>query len=100
MSDAINKIQNEFFETLREIQETAIYAALNEHKEGDSTEDLLYNATFEAICEIMTMLDGYKNDKIRLDLIDCESKLSLKTGIQLHDKCVEYLKFESLEKKI
>jgi len=92
--EKIRNIQVEFFKTLSSIQEVAVYTALSEYKEGDSLEDLLFNATYEAICDILVLIDGYKNDKLKLDLIDSISKVSLKTGIQMHDMCADYLKYE------
>ena len=93
----IKVIQNEFFEMIKSIQEESVAVALNEYNQGDKLEDLLYNATYEVICDICAMIDGYKNTKLSLDLIDNKSKLSIKSGIQLHDKCAEYIKFKELE---
>ena len=95
----INEIQKEFFETLSFIQENAIYQALEEYDKNDSLEDLLYNTTYEAITSICELLDGYTSDRLQLDLIDKNSNKSLKTGIQMHDGCASYLKWEKLNKE-
>lgn len=92
--NSISEIQKEFFETLSSIQETAIYTALAEYDKNDCLEDLLYNATYEAITDICELLDGYTSDKLQFDIIDKKSNQSLRTGIELHDVCADYLKWE------
>ena len=67
------EIQKFFFKTLSSIQDNAVYQALAEYKKSDSLEDLLYNATYEAIVSICELLDGYTSDKLQLDLIDTNS---------------------------
>lgn len=91
----IRELQNEFFETLKSIQDTSVYQALGEYNADESLEDLLYNATYEAITSICEMIDGYTNDKLKLDLVDVNSNVSLKEGIQMHDRCADYLKWET-----
>lgn len=93
--DNIKELQNEFFETLKSIQDSAVYQALGEYNDNDSLEDLLYSATYEAITSFCEMIDGYTNDNIKLDLVDVNSSVSLKEGIQMHDRCADYLKWEN-----
>ncbi len=88
-------IQKEFFEMLSTIQDNAVYQALGEYEKTDSLEDLLYNATYEVITSICELLDGYTSDNLQLDLVDRNSNYSLKTGIQMHDVCASYLKWEN-----
>ena len=68
--DNIKEIQNEFFEALKSIQDTSVYQALEEYNDNESLEDLLYNVTYETITSICEIIDGYTNDKLKLDLID------------------------------
>ena len=93
--DNIKEIQNEFFEALKSIQDTSVYQALEEYNDNESLEDLLYNVTYETITSICEIIDGYTNDKLKLDLIDSNSNVSLKEGIQMHDRCGDYLKWET-----
>ncbi|EOS28176.1 MAG: hypothetical protein OSJ53_05060 [Kineothrix sp.] len=93
--DNIKEIQNEFFEALKSIQDTSVYQALEEYNDNESLEDLLYNVTYETITSICEIIDGYTNDKLKLDLIDSNSNVSLKEGIQMHDRCADYLKWET-----
>lgn len=92
--DNMKEIQKIFFETLSSIQDYAVYQALGEYDKKDSLEDLLYNATYEAITAICELFDGYTNDNLQLDLIEKNSNISLKTGIEMHDICADYLKVE------
>lgn len=71
-----------------------VVVAASKHKEGDNIEDLLYDATYEMTYRILELIDGYGDDKLKLDLIDKESKRSLREGIELHDTCATYLKYE------
>nr|WP_288829976.1 hypothetical protein [uncultured Clostridium sp.] len=93
--DSLKEIQIEFFETIKSIQDAAVYQALGEYDKSDSLEDLLYNATYEAISSIFELIDGYTNENLKLDLVEKNSNISLKTGIQMHDKCADYLKWKS-----
>lgn len=91
----MQEIQKFFFETLSSIQDNAVYQALAEYDKSDSLEDLLYNTTYEAITSICELLDGYTSDKLQLDLIDTKSNKSIKEGIQMHDICANYLRWEN-----
>ncbi|WP_324822881.1 hypothetical protein [Sinanaerobacter sp. ZZT-01] len=93
--ESLKEIQIEFFETLQSIQEAAVYQALGEYDESDSLEDLLYHATYEAITSVFELIDGYTNENLKLDLVEMSKNISLKTGIQMHDKCADYLKWKS-----
>ena len=84
--------QKRFFEHLRETQDTVVAVALSKYKPGGSQEDLLCEATYETICGIMTLIDGYADSDIKLDLIDRETGESMRTDIELHDACEDYLR--------
>ncbi len=43
------------------------------------------------IYRIMEMIDGYGGLNFEVDLIDQETKQSLRDGIQLHDKFMDHL---------
>ena len=79
--DSLKEIQIEFFETIKSIQDAAVYQALGEYDKSDSLEDLLYNATYEAISSIFELIDGYTNENLKLDLVEKNSNISLKTGM-------------------
>lgn len=89
----ITPTQAAFFNALRDIQETAVIKALSDCG-GKASEDALYNATYEAICGIMELIDGYYSDELKLDLIEKQRKISVKGNLELHDACADYIKYE------
>jgi len=95
----IQQVQKEFFETLRSIQENSVYQALAEYDKNDSIEDLLYYATYEVIASICELLDGYTNNRLQLDLIDKNSKKSIKYEIEMHDECANYIDWKNPYRK-
>ncbi|MDT8719173.1 hypothetical protein IAI10_21205 [Clostridium sp. 19966] len=66
------------------------------HKAGDNIENLLYSTTAELIAEIMTLIDGYADNNIELDIINKSNGIRLKEkpSIELHDKIVDFIKFQ------
>lgn len=90
----IKLVQKEFFESLKDIQESIVYSTLSDYKEGNNVEDLLYDVTYKAIYRVMELIDGYANPALKLDLVDITSNKSLRSEIELHDTCANYLKTE------
>jgi len=91
----ITKKQKAFFEYLSAIQEEAVIIAQLERKENDTLEDTLYDATYKALYEFLLLIDGYSNEEIKLDLIDKETGISMRTNTELHDECASYLRYKS-----
>ena len=89
----LNPSQEMFFRTLHEIQEDVVQVALRKCKcSCENIETLLYDVTYETIFNIMELFDGYTKDNLQLDIIEKDSKKSLKENIQLHDICVDFIK--------
>lgn len=87
--------QKEFFEILASIQDNAVQIAHSNYKKGDDVENLLYDTSFNVIVDIMVLIDGYySHSSLKMDLIDKETGMSMRTGTELHDDCVEYIKYE------
>ncbi|CAN7726606.1 hypothetical protein [Paenibacillus sp. LjRoot56] len=102
----VDDIRRNLFERLSAISETYSEIALNtldndEYKLlGDSIDTHSKRELFksfqleiidETIYRIMELIDGYDDGfKYELDLIDKESKESIKDGIQFHDKFMDY----------
>ena len=84
--------QEALFKHLKYIQEKSVVIALSKYKENDNLENLLYEVSFDALCGFLELIDGYVTDEIKLDLIDKETSISMRTNIKLHDKCVDYLR--------
>lgn len=87
----LSSSQELFFNTLHEIQEDVVQTALSKCS-CENAERLLYDVTYETIYSIMELIDGYTKDNLQLDIIEKESKKSLKENIQLHDVCVDFIK--------
>lgn len=85
-----------FFESLGKIQgETAGFMSceLNKYEE---IEDLLTDAIFETIVAIMELIDGYYEKNVKLDIINKYNNETITNGIELHDVCVEFLKYKGI----
>jgi len=90
----ISRTQEEFFLALKGIQETVVASVTSKLDISViDVESIVYDITSETICQIMTLLDGYLNESVQLDIIDLKSGEPLRAGLELHDKCVDYLKF-------
>lgn len=86
------KAQEDFFLALSRIQISVVLEYLKKNITEYNVREALYDVTFETICGIMSLLDGYESKSVQLDIIDKATGESLRTGIELHDKCVDYLK--------
>lgn len=95
----LNPSQELFFNTLQEIQEEVVQTALSKSS-CENAERLLYDVTYDTIYSIMELIDGYTKDTLQLDIIEKESKKSLKENIQLHDVCVDFIKSWILNKEL
>lgn len=88
----MTKNQELIFKELRNIQEYAVSVTLIRSKKyEDDIESMLNDITFETICRIMELLDGYYNNDLRGEIIDVQSGKSISSEIELHDCCVDYL---------
>ena len=89
------KEQTQFFEALRDIQEQVVAIKMCNHSSCNNIEGILYDATFAMTVGIMELIDGYGSMGMTLDVVDRVTKKSLRDGTELHDKCVDYLKYVS-----
>lgn len=83
--------QVKFFEELAYIQEYCVNIRLG--KEGDfcNIEELLKDVTYEVIYRIMELLDGYGGELQRCNIVNSVTCEVINEGIELHDKCVEFI---------
>ena len=88
----LSSSQELFFKTLHEIQEEVVQTALSKSS-YENAESLLYDVTYETIYHIMEFIDGYTKGNLQLDIIDKETKQSLRENIQLHDVCADFIKY-------
>lgn len=90
----LNYSQELFFKSLQEIQEEVVQITLTKYSSCENLERVLYDVTYDTIYSIMELLDGYTKENLQLDLIEKDSKKSLKENIQLHDVCIEFIRCE------
>ena len=95
--DKLSPVQIEFFKAIKDIQERAIVIALNENKDQLS-EDSLYSVTYDAICGIMELLDGYYSPEHKYDLRSIISNEAVNKNIELHDAVVGFIKYQRYTK--
>jgi len=81
-----------FFQRLKYIQELAVVTAMSKNEKHDKLEEVLYSVTYDAIYGFLELIDGYAINAIKVDLIDKETGISMRKNIELHDKCVDYLR--------
>lgn len=92
----LNQFQKTILNAIASEQEDTVQIAMCQYKDGDDIENLLYNTTYELIAGIMTLIDGYTNDNIKLDIVDTLTGDSLKEKpfIELHDSIADFIKYE------
>ncbi|WP_316569394.1 hypothetical protein [Neobacillus sp. YIM B06451] len=87
-----NEKQRQLFETLKLIKDQWVEISIIKHENCLENKEA-QNEIIEAVLySVMEMIDGY-NDNLTfsLDLIDKDTKQSLKEGIELHDQFMNYL---------
>ncbi|GAA0792676.1 hypothetical protein GCM10008910_06340 [Faecalicatena orotica] len=94
----MNELQKRFFEHLANIQESCVEICMIQHKCDDkTTKSMLYDVTYEAITQIMVMIDGYSTfSENKHDIVNTVTGEHLKENpsIELHDQTEEFLKYE------
>ena len=92
----MNEFQKKFLQALAKIQHEIVQIGLTKYAQITDKEKLLNNITYDTICEIMELIDGYNinfQDKIMLvDKNNCDIRTN--PQIELHDAIVDYLKTE------
>jgi hypothetical protein len=90
----LNSFQKTILMAIALEQEKAVQITLCNYKDGDNIENILYNTTGELIAGIMTLIDGYVDNNIQLDIIERSSGVKLKENpfIELHDTIVDFIK--------
>lgn len=83
--------QIKFFEELAYIQEYCVNVSLSKADKYCNTEELLKDVTGEVIYRIMELIDGYGRELQRCNIVSTVTGEVINEGIELHDKCVEFL---------
>lgn len=87
----MTKEQIKFFEELAYIQEYCVNVSLSKEDKYCNTEELLKDVTGEVIYRIMELIDGYGGELQRCNIVNTITGEVINEGIELHDKCVEFL---------
>lgn len=96
----LNGYQKNFFRHMEAIQEEAVQTVMSGYKGTEDIakiEDILYDATYSVIMDIMVMIDGYSSfSKDKMEVINQNTGIGLKENpfIELHDAICDYIKFE------
>lgn len=88
---AMTNQQDIFFKELAYIQEYCVNVRVGKEKSFSDIEELLKDVTFEVIYRIMELLDGYGGELPRCNIINSATCEVINEGIELHDKCVDFL---------
>lgn len=83
--------QKAFFNEIKAIQDVAVNLALSKKDSYEKTEDMLKDVTYEAIYRIMELLDGYRADTIKCNLVNTKTGSILNEHIEMHDLCADFL---------
>ena len=94
----MTKEQVEFFKELEYIQYYCVNVALSKEKEFRNTEELLNDVTSEVIYRVMEMLDGYGEQLPKCNIVNTITGEIINDGIQLHDKCVDFLQNNNINR--
>lgn len=84
--------QELFWKEIKEIQNFVVNVSLSKLSKYTNEEMLLNDVTYETIYKLMELIDGYKNNSIRGEIINSVSGHTINSDIKLHDYCEEYLK--------
>lgn len=88
----MNEEQIAFYKELRKIQDFAIGTALSKQSKYKKTEDMLEDITYDVMYMICEMVDGYRNDLIKYNLVNIKNENVLNEEFSLHDWCEKYLR--------
>ncbi len=92
----MTELQIMFLENLGTIQNEVINIMLCNLNKYNKTEDILLDVTYEIIIKIMELFDGYYDRNLKLDIVNKNTSQSIIEGVQLHDKCVDFLKYTDI----
>ena len=83
--------QKIFFKELTNIQDVVVNIVSSDAEKYTNIESMLKDVTYETIYRLMELLDGYRNNSIRCEIINTISGSCINHNIELHNYCEEYL---------
>ena len=87
----MKKEQELFWKEIQKIQNYTVNVFLTKLSMYNNMEEFLNDVTYETIYGIMELLDGYKNNGLRGEIIDKSNGIIVNSNIDLHNYCEEYL---------
>lgn len=85
--------QLKFYKELARIQDFVVNVTLSKEDEYDGTESMLKDISYETIYRCLELIDGYRNNNMKYEIINLKSNEVLNKNIDLHNYCEEYLQF-------
>ncbi len=93
----MTKGQEVFWEEIKELQDEILCIYSLKLSKYDTKEDLLKDVTYEIIYSLMELLDGFRNENIRGNVIFLPSGESINSEYDpLHNYCENYLNISKL----
>lgn len=92
----LKQSQEEFFRMLADFQEKSVYYALDEYNKFNgkmSLEDVLFSAIYDVLYNLMENIDGYDDYHQKFNIVNKDTKQSIKGNTELHDTIANYLKY-------
>lgn len=93
LEDGMTEEQITFFNELKMIQDMAVEISLSNFEKYEKKEDILKDVTYEVICGIMELLDGYRNDSLKCNIVNVRTGKTINDHIEMHDLCEEFLEY-------
>lgn len=81
-----------FYKELRRIQDLAIGTVLCKESKYEKTQDMLEDITYEVIYMMCELIDGYRNNLVKYNLVNVQDNNIVNKKFELHNWCEEYLR--------
>lgn len=84
-----------FFRELQLIQDEVVAITLCHEKDYECTKDMLDDVTFETIGRFLELIDGYRHDSIKYEIINKITGNSVNHNTDIHDYGVDYISYKN-----
>lgn len=91
--------QKLFYEELRKIQEFAVGFTMAQKDKYSSTEEMLEDITYDMTYMFCELIDGYRNNEIKYNLVNIKNDNLVNDNIELHDWCEAFLRYKGAKNK-
>lgn len=83
--------QKNLLKELSIIQESVVNVTLSKVEKYNNVETMLKDVTYETIYRLMELIDGYRGESIKYNIVNSKSGNCINQGIDLHDYCEDNL---------